>query len=151
MLSLSYYLIFILSLAGNMAGDDVSQTSDFIGMDVVPEIEVFAPKFLDGENDTHNMVQGVTVFGEKGVPMEQGYRNYRRSFVVVSSWIGEYAVYLIAGIVTITFGAVALAKIVKGHHVHLAHQHKHSQIHEYYLWRKAYLDRIDQERLTRRI
>jgi hypothetical protein len=151
MLSLSYYLIIIFSLAGNATGDDVMPTSDFIGMDVVPEIEVLAPKYLNGETDSHDMVQGVTVFGEKDESAEQGYRNYRRSFATVSTWMGEYAVYLIAGIITVTFGVVALAKVVKGHHIHLAHQPKPNKLHTYYLWRKAYLEKIEQDRLTRRI
>jgi hypothetical protein len=147
---LSYLLIFTLSLAQSTTGNGVSYTPDLIGMDVVPEIEVFAPEYIDGTTDSHDMVQGVTVFGEKEALAEQGYRTYRRSFATLSAFISEYAMYVIVGIVTVTFGAVALTKVVKGHHIHLAHEHKHSKLHEYYLWRKAYLDRVEQDRLTRR-
>jgi hypothetical protein len=146
---LSYFLIITISVAGNTVDDGTSTAADFIGMDVVPEIEVLAPRYT-GESDSHNTVQGVTVFGERGNYTEQGYRDYRRSFATVSSLISEYAVFMIAGIVAVTFGAVALGKIVKHQHVHLAHQHKHSKLHEYYLWRKAYLEKTEQDRLTRR-
>jgi|GEM_PF-3467500 len=151
MFTLFYILIITLSITGGTSGDKNSLTDGYIGADVVPVIDVIAPRQLADEIDSLNMVQGITVFGEREEYTEQGYRTYRRSFFTLSTLISEYAVYAIAAIVTVTLGAVALVKLVRSHHIHLAHQHKHNQLHEYYLWRKAYLEKVAQDRLTRRI
>ena len=150
MLSLSFILIITVSIAGNTSPTTVIERPEYIGTDVIPVIEVIAPRQLMDEIDSLNMVQGITVFGERDEVTGQGYTNYRKSFFNISSLFSEYAVYVLVALITIIFGVVALVKVVRHHHAHLAHQHKHHQLHEYYLWRKAYLEKLAQDRLQRR-
>jgi hypothetical protein len=150
MFTLSCLLIVSSSFTGAAHGTAIASSDNTIAMDVIPEIEVLAPRYLAGQIDSLNMVQGVTVFRTKEDDTVQKYNTYRRSFFALSSLFGECALYLIVGILTATIGAVALTKLMRGYHIHLAHQHKHSQVHEYYLWRKAFLGKQQQEKLTRR-
>jgi uncharacterized membrane protein len=151
MSTLPYLLSLTLALAGTGADDLVSSTLDHPAVGIIPEIEVFAPRYVDGDNDSLNLVQGITVFGKREETIVQSYDTYRKSFLGLTTLLGEYAIYLIVALVSMTFCIVALTKLVKTHHIHLAHQHRHSQIHEYYLWRKALLEKKEQEKLTRKM
>lgn len=150
MITLSYMLMITVTIVGSTSHTNIINHPEYIGTDVIPVIEVIAPRQLMDEIDSLSMVQGITVYGERDEFAEQGYRSYRRSFFNISALISEYAVYFVAAIVTVAFGAIALVKVVRHYHIHLAHQHKHHQLHEYYLWRKAYLEKLAQDRLQRR-
>lgn len=151
MCTLFYLLLIASSLTGSPMDALTTLVQDNIGADVLPEIEVLAPPYIEGQIDSLNMVQGITVFGEKDDEAVQNYNMYRRSFRALSALFGEYAVYVIVGILTAAVGLVALSKIVRNHHIHLVHQHKPSSLHEYYLWRKAFLEKQHPEEITRRL
>ncbi|MBN2621433.1 hypothetical protein JXB22_10135 [candidate division WOR-3 bacterium] len=150
MFTLSCLFLITLSITGASHEAIISLPDGHITMDVIPEIEVLAPRYMEGQIDSLSIVQGITVFGLKEDDTVRKYNTYRRSFLALSSLFGEYAVYLIVGILTVTIGAVALTKLKKGYHIHLAHQPKHNRIHEYYVWRKAFLEKEQQKKLTRR-
>jgi hypothetical protein len=145
-----YLLIIAVSTAGGPSGAIAPLTQDHFDSDLLPEIEVLAPHYIEGQIDSLNMVQGITVFGEKGDDAVQNYATYRRALHTLSVFFGEYALYVVLGIMTAAVGAVALTRIVRSHHIHLAHQHRLSQLHEYYLWRKAFLEKQYQEKIARR-
>jgi len=145
---LSYLLLITIQYIGVKANDPPSVTYGEI--DAIPIIEVLAPRIVDGDNDTNNVVGGVTVFAESDDNAINDYRNARASLKSLSMLFSEYALYGIVILFTLIIGAIALTKFTKGHHIHIAHQHKHSQLHEYYLWRKAYLTKKEQDKLTRR-
>lgn len=150
MMLLILFFISATSFTGYTPAGTTTPFSDARGTGFFPEIEVLAPRYMEGKLDSLDMVQGITVYGSKEDNAVQNYRIYRRIFSTLSTLFFEYALYLIAGILMVTVGAIALAKIVKGSHVHLVHEHKHSRIHEYYVWRKSFLDKQQQEKLTRR-
>ncbi|MGB3477845.1 MAG: hypothetical protein WBB67_01650 [bacterium] len=126
-LALFMFTQMVVSVTAGESYEDIGQ---------LPEIEINAPRYRGEEADSIGMMPEIVVFGERYTPQNenvlfQTYTDYRTSYQSLFRHLHKYAVYILIAIFTLTWGIVAITKIVHLNH-ELRPREKHRKLlHEW--------------------
>lgn len=110
--------------------------STFASDNMLPEIEITAPRYSNQEADSIGMIPEIVIYGEEYSPqganrLLQTYRSYRTSYRNVVNYILNYGILIFATIFIIAFVIIILVKDTHHDHILVPRHEKESQLHRW--------------------
>lgn len=104
--------------------------------DILPEIEITAPKFYSKMSDSVGMIPEIIIYGEKNEPqsvnkMIRTYDRYRTTYQQIFGIIWNYGILIVTVLFIMTFIIIVLVKEYHHSHVFVPRHQKESQLHRW--------------------
>ncbi len=130
-------LIILIPQIGLTQTSDLAPEPHYIGVNVVPEIEVIATRLTQEPLDSIGQMPGVIVYAQRPSISESllVHRAQKRMDFVgyLSLLFGKFALYGIVALFMITLSIMAVTRLNHIAHNHIHHGNKKSTLHKYYL------------------
>jgi hypothetical protein len=144
--------IILIPQIGYTSSSDLAPEQNYIGSDVVPEIEVVATRLISDSMDSIGAMPGIIVYGERPEVAENLYiqqtLNRNKLIVSLSDIFGKYALFSLAAIFMITLSIVAVSKAHMMAHININQRQSTSAVHRYYLQHRDDIEREMQRYLA---